>query len=112
MAGPIGSRGDVKKVHVIAKRIWQRGEENYMQAIKRAWKVLRGEMTEAEASKVAPAKKGKKFATPKRDIEKDRNIKAKKAGKRISAEGNVYYENRPNRSDKDLRRRLEDGGRI
>ena len=31
---------------------------------------------------------------------------AKKAGKRVSASGNVYYESRPNRSDKDLRKKI------
>jgi len=40
----------------------------------------------------------------------DKRYKALKAGKRISEDGNVYYESRPNRSDVSRRDRLEDGG--
>ena len=36
----------------------------------------------------------------------DKNLKAKKAGKRVSESGNVYYENRPNRSDKDKKKKI------
>jgi len=36
----------------------------------------------------------------------DKNLKAKKAGKRVSASGNVYYERRPNRSDKYRRKKI------
>lgn len=48
----------------------------------------------------------------KKAIAQDKSIKAKKTGKRISASGNVYHENRENRSDKDLRKRFSDGGSI
>ena len=57
----------------------------------------------------------KKGGTVKRTpeaIKQDKSIKAKKGGKRISEDGNVYYENRQNRSDKDLRKKLKDGGEI
>lgn len=36
----------------------------------------------------------------------DKNLKAKKAGKRVSASGNTYYESRPNRSDKNRKKKV------
>ncbi|MCC6721764.1 MAG: hypothetical protein IT243_06135 [Bacteroidia bacterium] len=48
----------------------------------------------------------------KEDIVKDKNFRALKPGKRISEEGNVYYENRPNRSDIAPRQKLAEGGVI
>jgi len=42
----------------------------------------------------------------KAGIKQDKTIKAKKAGKRTSADGNVYYESRPNRSDKDRKKKI------
>src|ERR1035437_432163 len=45
-------------------------------------------------------------------IEKDSHIKAKKSGKRISADGNVYYEGRKNRSDLNRTKKLVKGGRV
>ncbi len=36
----------------------------------------------------------------------DANLKEKKAGKRTSASGNTYYENRPNRSDKNRKKKI------
>lgn len=41
-----------------------------------------------------------------RDIKKDKAKKAKHPGKRISATGKRYTENRPNRSDVDRRKRI------
>jgi hypothetical protein len=50
----------------------------------------------------------------KDEIQTDARVKALPAGKRISADGNVYYENRPNRSDVSTKRKpyLEDGGEV
>lgn len=48
----------------------------------------------------------------KKSIEQDKSIKALKAGKRISASGNVYHENRANRSDKDRRKKFAKGGSV
>lgn len=48
----------------------------------------------------------------KRSIKRDKKIKALHAGKRTSESGNVYYENRKNRSDKDRRKKLAKGGEI
>lgn len=50
----------------------------------------------------------------KDEIQTDAKVKALTAGKRVSADGNVYYENRPNRSDVSTKRKpyLEDGGAI
>lgn len=50
----------------------------------------------------------------KDEIQTDSRVKALPAGKRISADGNVYYENRPNRSDVSTKRKpyLEKGGNI
>ena len=51
--------------------------------------------------------KAKAPARSKRSIAMDKSRKAKKPGKRISAlTGNAYYESRPNRSDKDRRKRI------
>lgn len=43
--------------------------------------------------------KYRKVNRKKRDLALDYKRKAKPVGKRISKAGNVYYENRPNRSD-------------
>jgi antirestriction protein len=43
-------------------------------------------------------------------IAADKKIKALHPGKRISESGNVYYENRPNRSDVDRRKKFMAGG--
>jgi hypothetical protein len=45
-----------------------------------------------------------------RAIAQDKKRPAKKAGKRISESGNVYYESRENHSDKNQKTRLEKGG--
>lgn len=45
-------------------------------------------------------------------IKRDSERKAKKAGKRISADGNVYYEYRRNRTDVNQKVKLEEGGEI
>jgi hypothetical protein len=55
------------------------------------------------------AKGGKLYVKSYAD---DRREKALHGGKRISDEGNVYYENRLNHADVDRRVRLEDGGDI
>jgi hypothetical protein len=70
----------------------------------------------AAAKKVAP-KKSTKSVEPtggrtERGLVQDKERLAKKAGKRISESGGVYYENRENRSDKNRKTRLEDGGTI
>lgn len=54
-------------------------------------------------------RKFKKVSSGKRSsrsIKADKKRTAKKPGKRVSASGNVYYESRANRSDKDRRKRL------
>lgn len=48
----------------------------------------------------------KKVKQTKAGIKQDKGIKAKKAGKRVSASGNVYYESRPNRSDKNRKKKI------
>lgn len=52
------------------------------------------------------AAKEKKPKRTKEAIAADKKIKAKKPGKRVSDSGNVYHENRPNRSDEDLRKKI------
>ncbi len=42
----------------------------------------------------------------KAGLKQDKNIKAKKAGKRVSASGNTYFESRANRSDKNLKKKI------
>jgi hypothetical protein len=39
-------------------------------------------------------------------LEQDLRFKAKKAGKRVSADGNTYTETRPNRSDVSRRNKI------
>ncbi len=53
------------------------------------------------------AKGGKLFVN---SYEDDKRLKALHQGKRISASGETYYENRLDHADVDRRRRLEDGG--
>ena len=43
---------------------------------------------------------------PRRSIVRDKNLRAKKPGKRTSKTGNTYYESRANRSDKNPSRGL------
>jgi hypothetical protein len=45
-------------------------------------------------------------------IAADKRYKALKAGKRVSENGNVYYESRENHSDVNRRNKLEDGGMM
>lgn len=54
----------------------------------------------------------KKQIRTKKAIEADYRTKALHGGKRISEDGNVYYENRPNRSDENRTKKFEDGGGI
>lgn len=42
----------------------------------------------------------------KAGLAQDKKLKAKKAGKRTSASGGVYYESRPNRSDANRKKRI------
>jgi hypothetical protein len=56
--------------------------------------------------------KGGSMKQSKAGIKQDKNVKAKKAGKRTSADGNVYYESRPNRSDKNRTKKLAKGGGV
>jgi len=42
----------------------------------------------------------------------DKRLKAKKAGRRISEDGNVYYESRENRSDANRKLKLKKGGKV
>ena len=49
------------------------------------------------------AKKATQTAAGKKQ---DKNLKAKKAGKRVSASGNTYYESRPNRSDVNRKKKI------
>jgi len=51
-------------------------------------------------------KVSKAHQTGKSNKAKDRKVKAKHPGKRVSKKGKTYYEHRKNRSDKDRRKRL------
>ncbi len=54
----------------------------------------------------------KKPIRTKKAIAQDKNIKALHSGKRESEDGNVYYENRPNRSDENRTTKLAEGGGL
>lgn len=58
------------------------------------------------------AKGGRTKKRTKAQLIADKRFKALKAGKRVSEDGNVYYENRENRSDVNRRLRLAKGGRT
>ena len=57
-------------------------------------------------------KQGGSVKRSKASIKQDKSIKALHGGKRISTDGNIYYENRVNRSDADRRLKLERGGKV
>jgi len=59
-------------------------------------------------------RKKQNISTAKSDLEKDAQRAALPMGKRISKEGNVYYENRENRTDRNPKKypRLEEGGDV
>lgn len=69
------------------------------------------ERKQKRAAAKKPVKKSAKRSVSSTN-ERDASRKALKAGRRVSAEGNVYYENRSNRSDVQRRKYpyLEDGG--
>lgn len=58
------------------------------------------------------AKGGRTKKRTKAQLIADKRYKALKAGRRVSEDGNVYYENRENRSDVNRRLRLAKGGRT
>jgi len=58
------------------------------------------------------AKGGRTKKRTKASLVADKRYKALKAGRRVSEDGNVYYENRENRSDVNRRLRLADGGMM
>lgn len=68
----------------------------------------------AKGGKIDRTKSTKKTRVnrTKKAIAQDKNIKALHGGKRISAEGNVYYERRENRQDSNRTTKLEKGGEI
>jgi hypothetical protein len=58
------------------------------------------------------AKGGRTKKRTKAQLLADKRLKAKKPGKRVSEDGNVYYESRENRSDVNRTLRLAKGGRT
>jgi hypothetical protein len=54
----------------------------------------------------------KRGGRTKAELAADKRYKALKAGKRVSEDGNVYYESRPNRSDVSRKDKLENGGMM
>jgi len=96
-----------KSVMQIAKEIRKDGEA-WRDALKRAGKMMSKEAKEKESKAEADFKKlladykekyGKK-SLKGTDAKRDSQRVAKKAGKRTSASGKTYYENRPNRTDR------------
>lgn len=68
-----------------------------------------------DVTKAEYKKRGIEFARggrTKAGIAADKRIKAKHPGRRVSKSGNVYYENRPNRSDENRSKKFEKGGKI
>jgi hypothetical protein len=57
-------------------------------------------------------KKGGSLKRSKLAISRDKSVKALHGGKRVSAEGNVYYENRENRSDVNRTKKFAEGGEL
>ena len=59
------------------------------------------------AKPIRQVKRGKvESGKHKRSTARDRNLTAKKPGKRVSASGKTYYERRVNRSDVSKKKRL------
>lgn len=71
-------------------------------------------ITVKEARKLARTVHAKRKPTKrtKGEIALDKKYKAKKAGRRVSASGKVYYEYRENRIDHDQRKKLAKGGSV
>lgn len=96
-----------KTVFELASEI-RKEDESWRDAVKRAGKQLSEETEKAESKAQADFKKlldsyKEKFGKASlkgTDVKRDANRKAKPAGKRVSKDGNVYYENRPNRTDR------------
>ena len=101
------SNGESWRVPELAKYIRQE-EEKWHDAMKRASKIIKGEL---EMPKGKTVKRSKK-STGSSNMSIDRKRKALPAGQRISRTGKKYTENRANRSDKDGRRKLARGGEI
>jgi hypothetical protein len=65
-------------------------------------------ITDADGEKIEYKRGGRTKAA----ITADKRYKALKAGRRVSEDGNVYYESRANRSDVSRRDKLADGGMM
>ena len=63
-------------------------------------------MTKKKKKKLPRTIKESKYQIGKTNLELDKKRVALKPGKRLSKEGNIYWENRKNRSDKDQRKKL------
>jgi hypothetical protein len=65
-----------------------------------------------ERGKMANGGMMKRGGRTKEAITADKRLKALKPGKRVSEDGNTYYESRQNRSDINRRDKLAKGGRV
>lgn len=95
-----------KKTVKIAKKKQEEAKQEKKTALQK--------IKERKEKRAAAKKPVRKSAPKKSSLSKKRDAerKALKAGRRVSADGNVYYENRSNRSDVQRRKYpyLEDGG--
>jgi len=85
-------------------------------AIKEAERIIEKSKTKEykKGGKIDRSKSTKKTRVnrTKKAIAQDKNIKALHGGKRVSAEGNVYYEYRENRQDSNRTKKLAKGGDL
>lgn len=119
---------DVKQAKAIALSEAGKSKKKTAKKVTKSPKKVAKKATKPKKSKVEPAdmgklkalinslknKKGYEFLK-KLDIDsvkRDAERKAKKAGKRVSADGNVYYEYRRNRTDVNQKIKLAEGGEI
>jgi hypothetical protein len=96
-----------KSIYTIAKEI-RKPNEAWKDAVKRAGANMRGESKEVSKKVSSELEKLKAFVKRKKELKglsgtnllRDSKTKGQPKGKRVSDEGNVYYEYRDNRTDR------------
>jgi len=101
------SKTDKKSIYTIAKEI-RKPNESWNDAVKRAGASMRGESKEVTKKVSTELQKLKAFVKTRKELKgisgtnllRDSKTKGQPRGKRVSDEGNVYYEYRDNRTDR------------
>lgn len=96
-----------KKAKPVAKKI-KRTKAKSKPAPKKIKRTVKAKPAPKKIKRVAK----KQYLTGSTDKSVDKHIKALKPGKRISKNGNTYYERRANRADLNRTKKLEKGGEL